>query len=212
MNPIIDRRRLLRACALAVAALAATAAVVTYAATAITANTAVATPFPDTGILQKWNKPIPALALKDLQGTTRSLKEWRGKVLVVHFWATWCEPCVAEMPALMRLKDELRNEPFEVVTVNLGEADTRIQNFYGKLGVDFVTLLDRDGDAKKKWKVGGVPMSFVVGADGRARYRHFGEIDWTSADVLAKFSALTREAKRYKKPEARPDAAQHNTG
>lgn len=209
MNPIIDRRRLLRACAVAVAAIAATAAVVTYAATA---TTAVVTPFPDTGILQKWNKPIPTLALKDLQGTARSLKEWRGKVLVVHFWATWCEPCVAEMPTLMRLKDELRNEPFEVVTVNLGEADTRIQNFYSKLGLDFVTLLDRDGDAKKKWKVGGVPMSFVLGADGRARYRYFGEIDWTSADVLAKFSTLTSEARRTKRPEARRDAAPRNAG
>ena len=117
MNLIIDSKRLLRACAVAVAAIATTAAV-TYAAA--DTNAAVA-PSPDTGILQKWNKPIPALALKDLQGTARSLKEWRGKVLVVHFWATWCEPCVAEMPTLMRLKDELRNEPFEVVTVNLGE-------------------------------------------------------------------------------------------
>ena len=115
MNLIIYSRRLLGGCAVAVAAIATTAEVA-YAAAGT--NTA-ATSSPDTGILQKWNKPIPALALKDLQGTARSLKEWRGKVLVVHFWATWCEPCVAEMPTLMRLKDELRNEPFEVVAVNL---------------------------------------------------------------------------------------------
>lgn len=208
MNLIIDSRRLLGGCAVAVAAIAATA----EAAYAAGGTNTAAMSSPDTGILQKWNKPIPALALKDLQGTARSLKEWRGKVLVVHFWATWCEPCVAEMPTLMRLKDELRDEPFEVVAVNLGEADTRIQSFYSKLGLDFVTLLDRDGDAKKKWKVGGVPMSFVVGADGRARYRYFGEIDWTSADVLAKFSALTNEAKRTKRPESRRGVAPRNTG
>ncbi len=155
---------------------------------------------PDAAILQKWKQPIPPLALKDLQGRPRSLKEWRGKVLVVHFWATWCEPCVAEMPTLMRLKTEMRDEPFEVVTVNLGEADARIRDFYGKLGVDFVTLLDRDGDAKKQWRVGGVPMSFVLGADGRARYRYFGEIDWTSAEIGAKFAPLMREARRLQKP------------
>ena len=169
-------------------------------------------PAPDKAILQKWSKPIPALALKDLQGTLRSLKDWRGKVLVVHFWATWCEPCVAEMPTLMRLKNEMRDEPFEVVTVNLGEGNMRIQDFYRKLDVDFVTLLDRDGDAKKKWQVGGVPMSFVVGADGRARYRYFGEIDWTSADVRAKFAVLTRAAKRVASPSTHPATPQRITG
>ncbi len=149
--------------------------------------------------LKKWNQPIPPLALKDLQGQPRNLKEWRGKVVIVHFWATWCEPCVEEMPALMQLKNLYRNEPLEVVTVNLGEADSRVEAFYKKLGVNFITLLDRDGDAKKKWGVGGVPMSFVLGADGRARYRYFGEIDWGSSDVSTKFAALTREAKRMQK-------------
>jgi thiol-disulfide isomerase/thioredoxin len=146
--------------------------------------------------LQPWRQAVPALALKDLQGRARSLQDWRGKVVVVHFWATWCEPCVAELPALMRLQDAMHAQPFEIVTVNLGESDQRIDSFYRQLGVDFLTLLDRDGDAKKSWRVDGVPMSFVLDAGGKARYRYFGEVDWNSADTRKKFAPLLRAAKR----------------
>ncbi len=175
---------------------------VILAALVLTAATSHAQAPAGVPTLKKWNQPIPPLALKDLQGQPRSLKEWRGKVVIVHFWATWCEPCVEEMPALMQLKGLFSKEPLEVVTVNLGESDSRVQAFFSKLGVNFITLLDRDGVARKKWGVGGVPMSFVLGADGRARYRYFGEIDWGSSDVNAKVAALAREARRLQKPAA----------
>jgi thiol-disulfide isomerase/thioredoxin len=140
--------------------------------------------------LKPWKAgKTPPLALKDLQGQIRSLDQFRGKVLVVNFWATWCEPCVAEMPSLQKLKTRYADR-IEVVGVNLGEGEARIRPFIEKTGVSFPILLDRDGDARKLWKVNGVPSTFVMGTDGRVRYSIVGEVDFDDKEVASKIIAL----------------------
>ena len=121
----------------------------------------------------------PPLALQDLDGRPQALEHYRGKVVLINFWATWCEPCRAEMPSINRLRASLGAQPFEVLAVNLGEGETRIRRFLAQVPLDFPVLLDRDSAVSKAWRARVLPMSFLVGPDGRIRYTVLGEYDWT---------------------------------
>jgi len=137
-----------------------------------------------------WHGPTPALALKDLAGQLHGLAEYRGKVVIVNFWATWCEPCVEEMPSLQKLKDLLPAGRVEVIGVNLGENEIRIRQFVEKTGIAFPLLLDRDGDAKKAWKVNGAPTTYVLDAKGRVRFYWVGEVDFADRALQDKIRKL----------------------
>jgi cytochrome c biogenesis protein CcmG, thiol:disulfide interchange protein DsbE len=121
--------------------------------------------------------------LPDLGGRAQDIAAYRGKVVLVNFWATWCEPCRAEMPSMNRLRAALAGAQFEILAVNVGEPQTRIERFLEQIPLDFPVLLDRDTAAAKAWKARILPASFLIGADGRIRYSHLGEIDWTRTDV-----------------------------
>lgn len=135
--------------------------------------------------LVKWTGgDAPALRLADAQGRERALTEWRGKTVVVNFWATWCEPCREEMPSLERLKGRFAGKPFDVVAVNVGESPERVARFTRDVPVTFPIVYDRDSAAAKLWKVRGYPTSYVIGPDGRIRYYFVGELDWASDEVV----------------------------
>jgi thiol-disulfide isomerase/thioredoxin len=134
--------------------------------------------------LKLWNGGrTPPLALKDLQGQMRSLDQFIGRVVVVNFWATWCEPCVEEMPSLQALKARAATERLVVIGVNLGEGEERIKSFMDKTGTLLPTLLDRDGVAKKDWRVNGVPATFVLDVQGRIRYTFVGALDFSDSKI-----------------------------
>ena len=132
----------------------------------------------------------PALVLQDLQGRTHRLADYRGKVVLVNFWATWCEPCRDEMPSIERLRQSLAGQPFEVLAVNIGEPLGRIERFLERMPLDFPMLLDRDTGVAKAWKARVVPATFLVGPDGRIRYVHYGELDWSSEPVRKRVAEL----------------------
>jgi thiol-disulfide isomerase/thioredoxin len=132
----------------------------------------------------------PPLVLQDLNGRTHRLADYRGKVVLVNFWATWCEPCREEMPSIERLRQSLAGKPFEVLAVNIGEPLGRIERFLEKMPLGFPVLLDRDSGAAKAWKARVVPATFLVGPDGRIRYVHYGELDWSSEPVRKRVAEL----------------------
>jgi thiol-disulfide isomerase/thioredoxin len=121
----------------------------------------------------------PPLALKDLEGRAHALEDYRGKVVLINFWATWCEPCRAEMPSINKLRAALAGQPFVVLAVNLGESEPRIRRFMEQLPLGFTVLLDRESTAAKAWRARVLPASYLVGPDGRVRYAVIGEYDWT---------------------------------
>ena len=135
----------------------------------------------------------PGLALADLSGKEHRLADYRGSVVLVNFWATWCEPCRAEMPSIDRLRKSLDGQKFQVLAVNLAEPLSRIQRFADTVPVGFPLLRDRDGSVGKAWKARLLPASYLIGRDGRIRYVAFGELDWTSAAVRARVDELLRE-------------------
>ena len=97
----------------------------------------------DEGRFVPWKESkAPPLALRDLAGAPHALADYRGKVVLVNFWATWCEPCREEMPSMQRLQDRLAGQPFAVLAVNYGEADTRASEFVKRSSLDLTVLLD----------------------------------------------------------------------
>ena len=151
----------------------------------------IAAPTAAAADLKPWNGgATPPLALEDLAGRTHSLADYRGSVVLVNFWATWCEPCRAEMPSMDRLRRSLQGRRFEVLAVNLAEPLSRIQKYLDTLPLGFPVLRDRDSAVAKAWKARLLPASYLIGRDGRIRYVAYGEIDWMSERVRAKVMQL----------------------
>jgi thiol-disulfide isomerase/thioredoxin len=151
--------------------------------------------------LKPWRGgPTPALSLSDAEGKTVGLRDLRGKVVVINFWATWCEPCRDEMPSLARLQRQMAGKPVVVLAVNMGESESKVADFLGRFNIDLKVLFDRDMRAASRWKVRALPATFVVGPDGRIRYSLLGQAEWDSPPVVAAIRALLP-------PSARQDTA-----
>jgi thiol-disulfide isomerase/thioredoxin len=132
----------------------------------------------------------PPLELADLDGAVHRLSDYRGKTVLVNFWATWCEPCRAEMPSIERLRAAMEGKPFVVLAVNVGESGRVARDYAEKLPVRFTVLLDRDGRTTRGWRARVLPASFLIGPDGAIRYSYLGELDWSSAEVRSHIEAL----------------------
>jgi thiol-disulfide isomerase/thioredoxin len=141
------------------------------------------------------NPLAPALALEQLGGGTLDLAALRGRVVLVNFWASWCPPCVHEMPSMQRLKEKLAGRPFTILAVNMAEPENDIREFLKKLPVDFPVLLDRDGAVLKRWKAFVFPTSYVLDTEGRIRFAVYGVVDWDSAETVGKMESLMPAAR-----------------
>jgi thiol-disulfide isomerase/thioredoxin len=132
----------------------------------------------------------PPLQLLDLDGHAHDLAQLRGRVVLVNFWASWCPPCVREMPSMQRLKEKLAGRPFTILAVNMAEQDKDVRVFLKRVSVDFPVLMDRDGAVLKQWKVFVFPTSVVLDTEGRIRLGVFGEVEWDSPEVMDKVAGL----------------------
>ncbi|HSD42049.1 MAG TPA: TlpA disulfide reductase family protein [Burkholderiales bacterium] len=132
----------------------------------------------------------PPLELKDLQGRDHRLEDYRGSVVVVNFWATWCEPCRDEMPAMQRLKERMAGAPFALLAVNYAEGNPRVESFLKQVPVDFAILMDRDSAVSKRWQARVLPYTVVLDPGLRIRYTVTGELDWSAPEVEAALRKL----------------------
>jgi thiol-disulfide isomerase/thioredoxin len=120
--------------------------------------------------------PAPRITLPVLGGGTADLQADRGKVVLVNFWATWCEPCKAEMPALQRLRDELRAQPFALYSIDLQEDGESIQAFQRQFGLDLYVLLDDEGTVTRTYGVRGLPATFLIDRAGVIKMQRLGPL------------------------------------
>ncbi len=140
------------------------------------------------------NPTPPPLNLKDLAGKPRSLQQHRGKVLVVNFWASWCPPCVHEMPSMETLYQRYPRSDFTILAVNMAEDHKTITEFIqNRVRVSFPILLDSDGKALQDWQVFAFPSSFVIDKQGKIRYALFGSILWDTPQVYEIIDKLIKE-------------------
>jgi len=132
------------------------------------------------------DKPIdaPATVFKDASDMDKTLKDFGGKVLVVNFWATWCAPCVKEMPALDRLNAKLGGKDFQVIAINQERNGPKIaKSFAEKQGWKLPLYLDPATGFYKDAKLGGLPTTLIIGRDGKELGRIAGEVVWDSPAV-----------------------------
>ena len=136
-------------------------------------------------------EPIPpTISLRDVNGARVVLEQYRNKITIVNFWASWCPPCVEEIPSLNRLMAKMRGKPFALVSVNYAESPETISAFLKQVRVDFPVLMDRDGSVSAQWNVIAYPSTFVIGPDGKIRYGVNAAISWDSQDVVDKLNSL----------------------
>jgi thiol-disulfide isomerase/thioredoxin len=168
------------------------AAVVFGLALAVLAAPAPAASPPVGKLTPASNAALPPLELKDTKGQVHRLADYRGKVVLVNFWATWCEPCRAEMPSMQKLKERMdkAGAPFVILAVNFGESSSRVDTFLQTMPLGFPVLLDSFNEVQRAWKPGILPASYLIDRDGRLRYRAVGEIDWTGDEAMTALRAL----------------------
>ena len=138
------------------------------------------------------NPPAPRLALEDIDGREHRLADLRGRVVVVNFWATWCPPCVAEMPAIQRMHVMLEGEGLSVLAVNAGESAEDIRSFVRDFdpALTFPLLRDPKGDTFAQWRVRGLPHTFVVDGSGNLAYSAEGARQMDSPHIIERLRAL----------------------
>jgi thiol-disulfide isomerase/thioredoxin len=146
----------------------------------------------DAAELTRWKgKPAaPPVELLTPEGAPFSLKQLRGKVVLVNFWATWCEPCITEMPSLQRLRNELAASGFEVLAVNYQEGPARINGFIQKMNLTLPVVRDTDGSVARSWGARVFPASYLVDRAGNIRHSISGGADWTSPRLVSTIRTL----------------------
>jgi thiol-disulfide isomerase/thioredoxin len=132
------------------------------------------------------------LVLKTLDGAVHDLAKYRGKVVLVNFWATWCEPCRDEMPSIQKLKEKFAGQSLEVLAVNVDEPESRVRAFLEKTPLQLTVVLDPGKPFTKTWNARILPASYVIGRDGRVRYSVVGELDWNDAQTTKIIEGLLR--------------------
>lgn len=141
--------------------------------------------------LNAWNgERLPPFARDTLNGGRTDLAQFRGRVVLVHFFATWCEPCRAEFASLQQLVGRMRPKPITVVAVDGGEADRAVQRFFATPPVPFPILLDRDRAVAKAWHVYALPTTFLLDGDLIPRFVAEGDFDWSRPDVEDALTSL----------------------
>jgi peroxiredoxin len=135
---------------------------------------------------------VPDLRLPSLAGGTTDLGDLRGRVVLVNFWATWCPPCVAEMPSLDRLARALGGEGLVVVGVSVDEDETALRAFVARHGLAFPILRDRGAHTAAAWRTAGYPQTFLVARDGTLVRTFLGPAEWDTPEALSYFRGLLR--------------------
>jgi len=144
-----------------------------------------------------------AFSLADLGNATTQLADYRGRVVLVNFWASWCPPCIREMPSLQRLQQRLDDQPFTILTINVGEQKYKVWKFVKLINLTLPVLLDPKSRTFNDWGSSILPTSFLLDRHGRVRYRVQGDLEWDSDEVISRVSTLLAE--HESPPEVRHD-------
>ena len=150
----------------------------------------------DPGALEALPEPpqTPDFTLTDTQGRAHRLSDYRGRVVLINFWATWCAPCRQEMPAMQRAWEQVSDQGVLILAVNAQDHADQVARFFEAMPVRFPVLLGGDAAMIREWSVQVLPTSLVIDPQGRARYRVIGAYPWDQPAALDVLLALRDSA------------------
>lgn len=133
----------------------------------------------------------PDFTLKDLSRRDVRLSDFRGKVVLLNFWATWCPPCREEIPSMMKLNQAMAGKPFQMLAVSLDEGGRdAVDTYFKKSGTMLPALLDTDNATSKRYGTTGVPETFVLDKKGVILKKIVGGMDWSDPEVISYFNEI----------------------
>lgn len=141
-------------------------------------------------------EPVPDIRFQDADGRALALADFRGKVILLNVWATWCVPCREEMPALDRLQQQLGGSGFEVVALSIDTGGIgAVKRFYDEIGVRSLKMyLDPSMQATGPLRVVGLPTTLLIDREGRERWRKIGPAEWDAARIVESLRLRLRES------------------
>ena len=132
--------------------------------------------------------------LEDLRGNKFSLKSLRGKIVLLNFWATWCKPCVDEMPDLEKLHRQYKDSNFVILMINFGESKEKVQGFVTRNGLSLNMLLDQAKEVSRRYRTFALPTTYLVDRDGYFLAGAMGRLKWSSPDFHTLIESLLNSA------------------
>jgi peroxiredoxin len=155
--------------------------------------TAHADPFEQLGVARpRITKPAPDFVLKDIHGKIVSLAQFKGKPILLNFWATWCGPCREELPSMQRMHDaSKKNGGFHIIAISIDRFNMKKVNQYAQdLNLSFPVLLDPDRSVRKSYFIRGLPTSYLIDSEGKLRGFISGARNWDSPASLELMKSL----------------------
>ena len=146
--------------------------------------------------IQKFEEPVvaPDFTLKDLKGNQVTLKNFKGRVVFLNFWATWCPPCRREMPSMERLYKQLKDRGLVILAVDMQESEKLVKAFISEFSLSFPALLDLNGDISSLYGIRGLPTTYIIDREGMIIGKAVGPIDWSSQESIQLFQSLLKKS------------------
>ncbi len=142
----------------------------------------------------KHSVAAPEFTLKNLTGDSVRLEQFRGDYILLNFWATWCPPCVKEMPSMEQLQQKFMDKGIHVVAISLDkESEEKVAAFVARLNLSFPILLDPDGIVSDPYGARELPSTFILNPDGRVIAAAKGERDWYGEEAISYFDELLKQ-------------------
>ena len=133
---------------------------------------------------------VPSFTLRDGDGQVIALQDYRGQIVVLNFWATWCPPCIEEMPSLNRLQERYAGQGMQVLAVSVDEDPEAYLNFLTQNEIAFLTLRDPNRRISLQYGTFKLPETYIISRDGLLVNKIIGPADWTSQEMLSYFDSL----------------------
>ena len=148
--------------------------------------------FRDMYIMQSPGAGIPVeFELNDANGGPHKLSDFRGKIVFLNFWTTWCPTCRIEMPSMEKLHQQFKNTDFAMMTINLQESVSRVKEFFKEFKLTFTALMDTGGDVGVMFSINQIPTTYILDKKGRIIGKALGPREWDSPKSIALFEHLT---------------------
>jgi thiol-disulfide isomerase/thioredoxin len=146
------------------------------------------------GVIKSVNALPVEVELKDVGGRSVSLSDFKGKIVFLNFWTSWCFDCRIEMPHMEKLHQKFKDKDFEMITINLQESASQVEQFFKKFKLTFTALLDSDGKIGAHFRITSIPTSFILDRDGIIIGKVMGPRKWDDKRAFALFEHLTNRS------------------